>query len=336
MGNVKKSVAERTRHKRQHDRRMKERQMQSKESKVVDANIRPVNAQVLSAEVHLTAPHNVLANKQQHINQFEPSYDTYLLEKGDINTTPDLTNMSHRGGEIDQDAEQDQVKITPHYLPKVREYVLVKPHHVIAPGSSKNRQEESWKLTGRIFKTAGLRWIPTGKMFIDCTTKVDSEPLYGLNYDITNPNECEQTLNSMQTLLFIDKWRLLTTLQAPLLKEKKGPGPQLLTPGTISSGLVPQPPSLTPNVPPTKNDWDMLFCLMFDEYFNPSPSVVQPVLVAAVYEPVVSTGTPSSTRINQDTPSIKPSSEESSSQIVILTNMHSANQLQEMDQGSSA
>ncbi|GKA47314.1 hypothetical protein Tco_0740197 [Tanacetum coccineum] len=76
-----------------------------------------------------------------------------------------------------------------------------------------------------------------------------------------------------------------------------GPGPQLLTPRTISSGLVPQPPSPTPNVPPTKNDWDLLFCPMLDKYFNPSPSV------AVVQEPIVSTGTPSSTRIDQDTPS---------------------------------
>ncbi|GKB59250.1 hypothetical protein Tco_0915436 [Tanacetum coccineum] len=89
----------------------------------------------------------------------------------------------------------------------------------------------------------------------------------------------------------VTKWRLLTTLQAPFLKRKE------------SSGLVPQPPSPTPNLPPTKNDWDSLFCPMFDEYFNPSPSVVQPVLVAGVQEPVVSTGTPSSTRIDQDTPS---------------------------------
>ncbi|GJS20375.1 hypothetical protein Tco_0449007 [Tanacetum coccineum] len=138
----------------------------------------------------------------------------------------------------------------------------------------------------------------------------------------------------------LSKWRLLTTLQAPFLKRKE------------SSGLVPQSPSPTPNVPPTKNDWDSLFCPMFDEYFNPSPSVVQPVLVAVVQEPVVSTGTPSSTRIDQDTPSTstsqttqeeqshviptgveeddhEPSSEESSSRIVIPTNVHSVNQPQE-------
>nr|GEZ06339.1 hypothetical protein [Tanacetum cinerariifolium] len=133
MGNVKKSVAERTRHKRQYDRMINERHMQSRESKVVsskaldaslvvtecsgtksdehitsnssrtyithvvDANIRPVNDQEPSAEVHLTAQHNVLANEQQHTDQSKPSYDTYLLEKVDSNTTPVSTNMCHRG-----------------------------------------------------------------------------------------------------------------------------------------------------------------------------------------------------------------------------------------------
>ncbi|GJW04925.1 hypothetical protein Tco_1563781 [Tanacetum coccineum] len=146
MGNVKKSLAERTRHKRQYDRRMNERQMQSRESKVVsskaldaslvvtecsgtksdehitssssrtyithavDADIRLVNDQVPFAEVQLTAQHNVLANEHQHTEQSEPIYDTYLLEKVDSNTTPDSTNMCHRGGEIDQDAEQYQAK----------------------------------------------------------------------------------------------------------------------------------------------------------------------------------------------------------------------------------
>ncbi|GKC98455.1 hypothetical protein Tco_1168730 [Tanacetum coccineum] len=52
-----------------------------------------------------------------------------------------------------------------------------------------------WIPTGRIFKLAGLRWIPTGKMFIDSTTKVDSKLPNGLNEDITNPYECDQTLN---------------------------------------------------------------------------------------------------------------------------------------------
>ncbi|GJY95478.1 retrovirus-related pol polyprotein from transposon TNT 1-94 [Tanacetum coccineum] len=59
-----------------------------------------------------------------------------------------------------------------------------------------------------------------------------------------------------------------------------GPVPQLMTHRTLSSGLVPNSPSLTPYVPLTKNDWDILFQPMFDEFFNPPPSVVSTVPTA--------------------------------------------------------
>nr|GEX87598.1 mannose-P-dolichol utilization defect 1 protein homolog 2-like [Tanacetum cinerariifolium] len=91
--------------------------------------------------------------------------------------------------------DKSVTSVTPHYVPKVRESVFVKPHHVIASGSSRNSSNESWISTGRIFKTAGLRWIPTGNMFIDSTTKFDSEPPNGSNEDITNPYECKQSLD---------------------------------------------------------------------------------------------------------------------------------------------
>nr|GEZ68599.1 hypothetical protein [Tanacetum cinerariifolium] len=41
----------------------------------------------------------------------------------------------------------------------------------------------------------GYRWVPTGKIFISITTKVDSEPTNGSNEDITNQYEYEQTLD---------------------------------------------------------------------------------------------------------------------------------------------
>ncbi|GKG58661.1 hypothetical protein Tco_0594431, partial [Tanacetum coccineum] len=31
------------------------------------------------------------------------------------------------------------------------------------------------------------------------------------------------------------------------------------------SGLVQNPPSSTPHAPPTKNDWDIMFSLMFEQ-----------------------------------------------------------------------
>ncbi|GJR38443.1 retrovirus-related pol polyprotein from transposon TNT 1-94 [Tanacetum coccineum] len=82
-----------------------------------------------------------------------------------------------------------------------------------------------------------------------------------------------------------------------------GPGPQLLTLRTLSSGLVPNPPSSTPYVPPTKNDWDILFQPMFDELLNPPPSVVSPVLTIAAQRLADPTGLPVSTSVDQDEPS---------------------------------
>ncbi|GJS64093.1 retrovirus-related pol polyprotein from transposon TNT 1-94 [Tanacetum coccineum] len=50
-----------------------------------------------------------------------------------------------------------------------------------------------------------------------------------------------------------------------------GPALQEMTPATISSGLMPNPPLLTPFIPPSRIDWDMLFQPLFDELLNPPP-----------------------------------------------------------------
>nr|GEX80235.1 hypothetical protein [Tanacetum cinerariifolium] len=83
-----------------------------------------------------------------------------------------------------------------------------------------------------------------------------------------------------------------------------------ITPATISSGLVSNPPSSTPFVPPSRTDWDFLFQLMFDELLNPSPSVhlpapevIAPIAEIVALEPAASTGSPSSTTVDQDAPS---------------------------------
>ncbi|GJT40024.1 putative ribonuclease H-like domain-containing protein [Tanacetum coccineum] len=102
----------------------------------VDANIRPVNDEEPFAEVQLTAHTIMLASEQQHTEQSEPSYDTYLIG-------------------IDQG-----------FLSNKSSAVHEKPH---TPRSCLR-----WKPMGRIFKTVSLRWIPTGKMFTDRTTKVDN------------------------------------------------------------------------------------------------------------------------------------------------------------------
>nr|GFB20235.1 integrase, catalytic region, zinc finger, CCHC-type, peptidase aspartic, catalytic [Tanacetum cinerariifolium] len=68
----------------------------------------------------------------------------------------------------------------------------------------------------------------------------------------------------------------------------KNSGPALndITPGTISSGLMQTSSPLTSYLPPSRNDWDLLFQPMFDELLNPSPSVVNqaPEVIAPIAE----------------------------------------------------
>ncbi|GKD76119.1 hypothetical protein Tco_1334401 [Tanacetum coccineum] len=97
-----------------------------------------------------------------------------------------------------------------------------------------------------------------------------------------------------------------------MASEHSSSGPALLkiTPATISSGLVLNPPYSIPFVPPSRNEYDILFQPLFDELFNPPPSVDLPApkvisLVDEVVAPehVVSTGLLSSTTVDQDAPS---------------------------------
>ncbi|GJV45175.1 retrovirus-related pol polyprotein from transposon TNT 1-94, partial [Tanacetum coccineum] len=51
-----------------------------------------------------------------------------------------------------------------------------------------------WKLTGRILKIVGLRWVPIGKLFNSCMGKVDSKLAHGSRVDIPHIHACKQTL----------------------------------------------------------------------------------------------------------------------------------------------
>ncbi|GJT69552.1 retrovirus-related pol polyprotein from transposon TNT 1-94 [Tanacetum coccineum] len=83
-----------------------------------------------------------------------------------------------------------------------------------------------------------------------------------------------------------------------------------MTPATISSGLMINPPPSTPFVPPLITDWNLLFQPMIDELLNPqssddhpAPDVIAPIVEAVALEPAASTGLPSSTTVDQDAPS---------------------------------
>ncbi|GJW48362.1 retrovirus-related pol polyprotein from transposon TNT 1-94 [Tanacetum coccineum] len=106
-----------------------------------------------------------------------------------------------------------------------------------------------------------------------------------------------------------------------------GPAIHEMTPTTISSGLMPNPHPSTPFVPPSRTDWNMLFQPLFDEFLNPSPSVDHPApeVVALSNEVIAlvladSTGSPSSTTVDQDAPSLSNSQTTSKTKPPIILN----------------
>nr|GFC64384.1 hypothetical protein [Tanacetum cinerariifolium] len=97
-----------------------------------------------------------------------------------------------------------------------------------------------------------------------------------------------------------------------MASEQSSSGPALneMTPGTISSGLVQKSSSSTSYVPPSRNDWDLLFQPLFNELLNPPPCVDNQAaeVIASIAEVIPqvdddSTGLPSSTTVDQDAPS---------------------------------
>nr|GEW46942.1 hypothetical protein [Tanacetum cinerariifolium] len=82
-----------------------------------------------------------------------------------------------------------------------------------------------------------------------------------------------------------------------------------ITPTIISLGVVPNHPPSTPFVPPSRTECDLLFQPLFDELLNlppsvdfPAPEVIDPSAEVVSPEPAASTGSPSSTTIDQDAP----------------------------------
>ncbi|GKE83687.1 hypothetical protein Tco_1557429 [Tanacetum coccineum] len=114
-----------------------------------------------------------------------------------------------------------------------------------------------------------------------------------------------------------------------MASEHSSSGPALheMTPATISSGLVPNPPPLTPFVPPSRTDYNILFQPLFDELLTPPPSVDYPTtdVVTPIHEvvasvPAVSTSSPSSTNVDQDAPTPTHSQKTSETQPPVIPN----------------
>nr|GEU66125.1 hypothetical protein [Tanacetum cinerariifolium] len=161
------------------------------------------------------------------------------------------------------DAHADDADIRPIYdeepMAEEREVAFVKPHHMIASSNSRNSSKNMPRFTSNDMvhnhyleeaknKTqdkVGLIWVPTGKIFNSSTTKVDSELTNGLDEDITNQYEYEQTLDVSVELGIHDH----------------GNEPS-------SSKQVPKVVPLADEIATSQQELKLLFSPMYEKYFN--------------------------------------------------------------------
>ncbi|GJS03808.1 hypothetical protein Tco_0320316 [Tanacetum coccineum] len=222
---VKKSIDKRALHKREYDSWVNERQMHTTEEKVDtskaldaslvdtessgtkskeqdtssrsgndahadDADIRPIYDEEPMAEVQTTAKINVFAIGKQHTEQpefnnkgevdqnAEQCHDTCPLPaKLTDNQITELSNQSLESENI----------FTTHYLPKGKESSCAKPHHMIAPGSSRYSSndmvynyylEEAKKKTQESSRNSEPSVMPSAK---SQSTTNDSKPKPRIN-----------------------------------------------------------------------------------------------------------------------------------------------------------
>nr|GEV56662.1 integrase, catalytic region, zinc finger, CCHC-type, peptidase aspartic, catalytic [Tanacetum cinerariifolium] len=140
--------------------------------------------------------------------------------------------------------------------------------------------------------------------------KVDIEIFIGYS-----PSKKAYQIYSKRTRLIMETINIHVDELTQMASEQHGLGLDLqgLTSGYISSILMlNQATSISANTP-TKNDWDVLFQPIFDEYFKPLSVVSTPIFVGTLLPPGTS-GAPSSTYIDKDAPylSISPNNETTS------------------------
>ncbi|GJY64352.1 retrovirus-related pol polyprotein from transposon TNT 1-94, partial [Tanacetum coccineum] len=166
----------------------------------------------------------------------------------------------------------------------------------------------------RIYNKRTQKLIKTIHVTFDELTAMASEqfssgPGLSLCYP-TNDNDDLGKLDAKADIEIIHvTFDELTTMASEQFSS--GPGLHSMAPATFSSGLVLNPVSQQPCIPPKRDDWDRLFQPMFDEYFNPPLIVVSPVQEVVAPRAVILADSPVSTSIDQDASSTSiPSTQE--------------------------
>nr|GEX42917.1 hypothetical protein [Tanacetum cinerariifolium] len=199
MESVKKSIDKRALHKRDgtESKEQNTSSISGNDAHADDADIRPIYDEELMAEKCIFN-----ANHDSCVTKFLKEVN--LRAKVPSNKT---TNKNKPVEQISVAKKQER------QIPKGHRF-SIKNTFVMHEKTMTPRSCLRWKPTGKIFKTVGLRWVLTRKIFASSTTKVDSEPINGSDEDITNQYEYEQTLDvsiehPSDTYVFTVKMKIL-------------------------------------------------------------------------------------------------------------------------------
>ncbi|GKA44303.1 retrovirus-related pol polyprotein from transposon TNT 1-94 [Tanacetum coccineum] len=117
-----------------------------------------------------------------------------------------------------------------------------------------------------------------------------------------SPSKKAYRIHNKRTRKIIETMNVQFDKLTQMASKQHGSGPDLyrLTFGHISSGLVLNQAASISAKPPTKNDWDLLFQPMFDEYFKPPSAVSTPISAVALLPLDIARASSSSTSIDKD------------------------------------
>nr|GEX34294.1 hypothetical protein [Tanacetum cinerariifolium] len=172
MESVKKSIDKRALHKRECDSRV---DVNNVLSKLVTTHYLPKEREYAFAKPHHVIAPSESRNSSKNMPRFSSNDMVY----------------NHYLEEARKRTQEKSRNLEPSVMPSARSQITTNY------SKSKLRiNNQRWKQMGKNFKTVGLMWVPTEKIFTISITKVDNESPHGSNTNITNLHECIQNLDT--------------------------------------------------------------------------------------------------------------------------------------------
>nr|GEU80837.1 integrase, catalytic region, zinc finger, CCHC-type, peptidase aspartic, catalytic [Tanacetum cinerariifolium] len=180
-------------------------------TQVVDADIEPVNDQVPSTE-----------DNESLKKHYKDLYDSIKVRR--TKTIEQTTSLIVKNDEFKAQLQEKGFKIAALKTRNSQEESYGSndiSHNHYLEEAWKKAQERNRNSKPCVMPSVNLQNTTNGMLFDSCMSKVDSEPPNGSNDDITNPYECDQTLNVSAGLAFHQQMASADNTSGPAPQRKE-------------------------------------------------------------------------------------------------------------------